>query len=152
MTLSLFRINTCISADSKGLRRDAALRTITLLPSGEKPQGSADSALRYRCCLSKRKCGNLVAARRGFTWICPNVIIAKFGLHSKEKHFGERQRRDAECAEIRREERVGDGVHAVKAAARPPHCMKGRQPEMAVPHVITELQSIWTERPGGVPG
>src|SRR5260370_14101869 len=100
---------------------------------------------------SKRKCGNLVAARRGFTWICPNVIIAKFGLHSKEKHFGERQRRDAECAEIRREERVGDGVHAVKAAARPPHSMKGGQPEMAVPHVMQELQSIWTGGPGAGP-
>src|SRR5258708_21981114 len=46
---------------------------------------AADSALRYRYCSSKEKCGNSVAARRRFTWICPRMIIAKFGLCSREK-------------------------------------------------------------------
>src|SRR5260221_8876581 len=46
---------------------------------------AADSALRYSYCSSKEKCGNSVAARRRFTWICPRMIIAKFGLCSREK-------------------------------------------------------------------
>jgi aminoglycoside phosphotransferase len=37
--------------------------------SHQKPQGCADSALRYRYCDAKRKCGKLVAALRH----CVNV-------------------------------------------------------------------------------
>src|ERR1700719_294009 len=53
--------------------------------SGRCPDQAADSALRCRDCSSKEKCGNSVAARRRFTWICPRMIIAKFGLRSREK-------------------------------------------------------------------
>src|ERR1700720_1096925 len=84
MSLSTFRMNTCRSVDSKGAYGTSPGCTKDLACISKKPQGSADCALRYRSCLSKRKCGNLVAARRGFTWMCPEVIIAKFGLRSKE--------------------------------------------------------------------
>jgi hypothetical protein len=42
---------------------------------------------------TKEKCGNLVAAARDFAWLFPRMIIANFGLGSREK---EREEDNAE--------------------------------------------------------
>ena len=78
---------------------------------GPAPTEPASESGRYKTdqLKQKRKCGNLVAARRGFTWMWPDAIIAKFGLRSREKQEPAR-----------------------KAGAT---SIDGGQPEMAVPPV-----------------
>ena len=79
-------MNTCRSVDSKGTYGNIPRWT-------ERPclhLGKSRRAPRTPPCATglpgqNEKCGNLVAACWGFTWMCPGVIIAKFGFGSRKK-------------------------------------------------------------------
>src|ERR1700687_2383143 len=83
MSLSCFRINTYISVDSKGLT--AMLDFGAPGPIYRRPKPASGSG-RYGLRSDAKKKMRQLGCRSGdFTWLFPRIIIAKFGLGSREK-------------------------------------------------------------------